>query len=39
MGVFISKFDLFAATLSGVLVASLALFFQKTKLGRALGGR
>jgi branched-chain amino acid transport system permease protein len=36
MGVFISKFDLFAATLSGVLVAGLALFFQKTKLGRAL---
>ena len=36
MGVFISKFDLFAATLSGVLVAALALFFQKTKLGRAL---
>ena len=36
MGVFISKFDLFAASLSGVLVAVLAVFFQKTKLGRAL---
>ena len=35
-GVFISKFDLFAAGLSGVLVAALALFFNKTKLGRAL---
>ena len=36
MGVFISKFDLFAASLSGVLVAVLAVFFQKTKPGRAL---
>lgn len=35
-GVFISKFDLFAAGISAVLVAALALFFNKTKLGRAL---
>ncbi len=35
-GVFISKFDLFAAGISAVLVAVLALFFNKTKLGRAL---
>ncbi|GAB2944632.1 MULTISPECIES: branched-chain amino acid ABC transporter permease [Aquaspirillum] len=35
-GVFISSFDLFAAGISGTLVAVLALFFQKTKLGRAL---
>ncbi len=35
-GVFISKFDLFAAGLSAALVAALALFFNKTKLGRAL---
>jgi branched-chain amino acid transport system permease protein len=32
----ISKFDLFAAAISGLLVASLALFFQKTRIGRAL---
>jgi branched-chain amino acid transport system permease protein len=32
----ISKFDLFAAAVSGVLVAALALFFQKTRIGRAL---
>jgi branched-chain amino acid transport system permease protein len=32
----ISKFDLFAAAVSGLLVASLALFFQKTRIGRAL---
>ncbi|WP_407278873.1 branched-chain amino acid ABC transporter permease [Aromatoleum evansii] len=32
----VSKFDLFAAALAGVLVASLALFFQYTKVGRAL---
>lgn len=35
-GVFISKFDLFAAAVGGTLVAALALFFSKTKLGRAL---
>jgi len=32
----ISKFDLFAALVAGLLVASLALFFQKTRIGRAL---
>ncbi|MGW8182483.1 MAG: branched-chain amino acid ABC transporter permease [Burkholderiales bacterium] len=32
----ISKFDLFAAAVAGVLVGSLALFFQKTRIGRAL---
>ena len=32
----ISKFDLFAAVVAGVLVGSLALFFQKTRTGRAL---
>jgi branched-chain amino acid transport system permease protein len=34
--ILVSKFDLFAATLAGLLVASLALFFQYTKVGRAL---
>ncbi len=34
--ILISKFDLFAALLAGVLVGSLALFFQYTKVGRAL---
>jgi branched-chain amino acid transport system permease protein len=32
----ISKFDVFAAFVAGVLVAALALFFQKTRIGRAL---
>ncbi|KAA0181452.1 branched-chain amino acid ABC transporter permease [Cupriavidus cauae] len=32
----ISKFDLAAAAIAGVLVATLALFFQYTKVGRAL---
>jgi branched-chain amino acid transport system permease protein len=32
----ISQFDLFAALIAGVLVATLALFFQKTRIGRAL---
>jgi len=32
----ISKFDLFAAVVAGLLVAALALFFQKTRIGRAL---
>ncbi|MEJ2173946.1 MAG: branched-chain amino acid ABC transporter permease [bacterium] len=32
----ISKFDLFAAAVSGLLVGALALFFQKTRIGRAL---
>ncbi|MGH8726886.1 MAG: branched-chain amino acid ABC transporter permease [Burkholderiales bacterium] len=35
-GVNISQFDLFAAGTAGVLVAVLALFFQKTRIGRAL---
>lgn len=34
--IMVSKFDVFAATLAGVLVAVLALFFQYTKVGRAL---
>ncbi|NMG76201.1 branched-chain amino acid ABC transporter permease [Aromatoleum diolicum] len=34
--ILVSKFDLFAATIAGALVASLALFFQYTKVGRAL---
>src|SRR5256885_5203739 len=32
----ISQFDLFAAFVAGVLVAVLALLFQKTRIGRAL---
>ena len=32
----LSQFDLFAAAVAGVLVALLALLFQKTKIGRAL---
>ena len=32
----ISQFDLFAALIAGVLVAALAVFFQKTRIGRAL---
>src|SRR5688500_6940244 len=32
----ISQFDLFAAFVAGLLVAVLALFFQKTRIGRAL---
>jgi branched-chain amino acid transport system permease protein len=32
----ISSFDLFAAAVAGVLVAALALFFNKTRIGRAL---
>jgi branched-chain amino acid transport system permease protein len=35
-GVLISQFDLFAALVAGVLVAVLALFFQYTRVGRAL---
>ena len=34
--VLISRFDLFAALIAGVLVAVLAVFFQKTRVGRAL---
>ncbi len=32
----ISQFDLFAAAVAGVMVAVLALLFQKTRIGRAL---
>jgi branched-chain amino acid transport system permease protein len=32
----ISTFDLYAALIAGVLVAALAVFFQKTRIGRAL---
>ena len=35
-GILISKFDLFASATAGVLVLALALFFQKTRVGRAL---
>lgn len=35
-GVLISQFDLFAAGVAGLLVAVLALFFQYTRVGRAL---
>jgi branched-chain amino acid transport system permease protein len=35
-GIFISQFDVFAAFTAGVLVAGLAVFFQKTRIGRAL---
>jgi branched-chain amino acid transport system permease protein len=32
----ISQFDVFAAVVAGLLVAVLAVFFQKTRIGRAL---
>jgi branched-chain amino acid transport system permease protein len=35
-GMFISQFDLFASGIAAVLVASLAIFFQYTRIGRAL---
>jgi len=35
-GVLISKFDLVASATAGTLVVLLALFFQKTRVGRAL---
>ncbi len=35
-GINISKFDLFAAAVAGLLVAMLAFFFSKTRIGRAL---
>jgi len=35
-GINISQFDLFAAGVAGVLVVVLALFFQYTRIGRAL---
>jgi branched-chain amino acid transport system permease protein len=36
LGLLISQFDLFAAAVAGTLVGCLALFFSKTKVGRAL---
>src|SRR5947207_1013807 len=35
-GLNVSQFDLFAAVVSGALVAALAIFFQRTRIGRAL---
>ncbi len=35
-GLFISQIDIFAAVVAGVLVATLALVFSRTKIGRAL---
>jgi branched-chain amino acid transport system permease protein len=35
-GLDVSQFDLFAAFVSGALVTALAIFFQKTRIGRAL---
>jgi branched-chain amino acid transport system permease protein len=35
-GILINEFDLVAAAVAGILVAGLALFFQKTSVGRAL---
>src|SRR5260370_30553094 len=35
-GINISKFDLFAAAVAALLVAMLAFFFSKTRIGRAL---
>jgi branched-chain amino acid transport system permease protein len=35
-GMSISKFDLFAAGVAAILVTSLALFFSRTRIGRAL---
>jgi len=32
----ISQFDIFGALVAGILVAVLAIFFQKTRIGRAL---
>jgi branched-chain amino acid transport system permease protein len=35
-GMNISQFDIFASVVAGILVAGLALFFQYTRIGRAL---
>src|SRR6185436_11691713 len=35
-GLLVDKLDVFAAVVAGALVAALALFFQKTKIGLAL---
>ena len=34
--ILVNEFDLYAAAVAGVLVAFLAVFFQKTRIGRAL---
>jgi branched-subunit amino acid ABC-type transport system permease component len=35
-GILINSFELFAAVMAGVLVTALAIFFQRTRVGRAL---
>jgi len=35
-GMFISRFDLIAALIAGTLVAGLSIFFNRTRMGRAL---
>ena len=35
-GIFISQFDFYAAATAGILVSALAVFFNKTRVGRAL---
>ena len=35
-GIFVSQFDVYAAITAGVLVTALAIFFSKTRVGRAL---
>ncbi len=35
-GVYVSQFDLFAGLIAAILVTALAIFFQKTRVGRAL---
>jgi len=35
-GMFVSQFDLFAAAVAAILVTVLAVFFQRTRIGRAL---
>jgi branched-chain amino acid transport system permease protein len=35
-GILVNRFDLFAALVAAVLVTALAVFFQKTRIGRAL---
>ncbi len=35
-GILVNELDIFAAVIAGVLVALLAVFFQKTRIGRAL---
>jgi branched-chain amino acid transport system permease protein len=36
LGIFVGQLELVAATVAGVLVTVLAIFFQKTRIGRAL---